>query len=139
MFTPHVLVKPEPERISAELYSNAWRRLTLSWPQISGQRLISSNLHSSNSTLNLSNLPKRELLDQEERETEEEEDVEEEEEETEVAEEEEETEVEEEETEVDPEEETEEEVLQEPPSENDNIDIIIASIFSANYFSKRNR
>merc|ERR1712028_86311 len=37
---------PEPERISAELYSSALRRLTLYFPQISGQRLMPFHLHS---------------------------------------------------------------------------------------------
>merc|ERR1712086_636262 len=43
---PVVPDKPEPERISAELYSSALRRLTLCFPQISGQRLMPFHLHS---------------------------------------------------------------------------------------------
>merc|ERR1712086_1004923 len=43
---PVVPDKPEPERISAEHYSSALRRLTLCFPQISGQRLMPFHLHS---------------------------------------------------------------------------------------------
>merc|ERR1712070_1002836 len=46
MFTPVALVKLEPERISVELFSRHSRRPTLSSPLISGQRPISSLLHS---------------------------------------------------------------------------------------------
>merc|ERR1712070_76917 len=46
MFTPVALVKPEPERISVELFSRHSRRPTLSSPLISGQRPISLLLHS---------------------------------------------------------------------------------------------
>ena len=121
MFTPPVPVKPELERISAELYSNAWRRPTLSWPQISGQRLISFNHHSSTIPNNLKSSLKRDTPAQEVRETEEEEAEEEAVEETEAAE-------AAEAEEVDPEVDQEEE---EPPSENDNFDIIITNnIFS---------
>merc|ERR1712166_1300295 len=103
-------------------------------PQISGQRLISSNHHSANSLRNLNNSLKRDHQAQEERAMEEEEAEEEAEEETEAAEAaEEETEVEVE-TEEDPEEEVDH---QKPPSENDNFDIIITIIFSAKFFSKR--
>ena len=46
MSTPVALVRPEPERTSVEPFSSASRRLTLSLPQISGQRPTSLLPHS---------------------------------------------------------------------------------------------
>ena len=76
MSTQAVSVKPELEKISVELCSSAWRRPTLSLPQISGQRLISSNLHSLLTGKNLNLLKKRRTEDQEIEKVEEEEEEE---------------------------------------------------------------
>jgi hypothetical protein len=78
MSIPVALVKPEPERISVELFSLLSRRHMLSLPQISGLRPISSPLHSAHSGRSL-RISKREREDpvvkEEEVEVEEEEEV----------------------------------------------------------------
>jgi hypothetical protein len=65
MFTPPALVKPELEKTSAEPFSSALRRPMLSLPQISGQRLISSNPHSSSTGKNSNKWRRRNPEDQE--------------------------------------------------------------------------